>query len=95
MPNTPRKIYNLGGGSVLTANQLAAYDELIDAGEEEYFVQAINKILLTASQRDFLADQHLQIADVLNGRFYGHQEASVLAIFDDWNARLGRKEYGF
>jgi hypothetical protein len=63
--------------------------------KEEYFVIAINEILLTDGQRAYLNDQHLQIADLLNGRIFGQQEPSALAIFADWNARLGRKDYSF
>jgi hypothetical protein len=63
--------------------------------DEEHFVELIKKFLRTEDQRAQLAAMDLTIADLLNGRFTGEQDESVLAIFADWNSKLGMDHFKF
>ena len=61
---------------------------------EEYLVQAIEKHLQTEDQRKRLFDARLSVEKILNGRYYGEQEPLVQAIYNEWNQKLGFKEFG-
>lgn len=68
---------------------------LWENADEEHFIELIKKFLRTASQRAMLEAMDLTIADLLNGRFNGEQEKSVLEIFADWNSKLGKDHFKF
>lgn len=57
--------------------------------EEYELVMFIMEYLVNAEQNVWMFEQHLQIADLLNGRFNGEQEPTIEAIFNDWNLKLG------
>ena len=64
--------------------------------EEHYLIEAIEKHLLTEEQRKRMFDARLTIEKMLNGRYVGTPEVSrvVFDIYDEWNAKLGFKEFG-
>jgi hypothetical protein len=62
---------------------------------EEYTVQAIKRHLRTEKQRQTLHEMDLSLEDVLNGRFTGTQEPVIQSMFDEWNAFLNKKTFGF
>ena len=62
--------------------------------EEHFSVTAIKKHLLTEEQRKKLFDLNLSIEECLNGRYTGEQEASVHAIYKEWNEKLGFHSFG-
>jgi hypothetical protein len=66
---------------------------LANAVGEEYTVSTIRRYLLTEPQRLWLFEQNVSIEDLLNGRFDGHLESEVGAMFRDWNAKLGSKHF--
>jgi hypothetical protein len=63
--------------------------------DEATAIEAIKLNLLTEEQRRWLFDNGLDVADILNGRFGGSLEDDANAIFAEWNAKLGRREFGF
>lgn len=66
-------------------------------GEEEHVVPLIKKYLRTQEQKLFLVEHDITIEDVLNGRvehFDGYEQFRE-AMFADWNAKLGKKHFGF
>jgi len=79
-------------GIKATPEQIAAY---LSAGVdgEEWAIRVIKKHLRTPEQQAWLAAQDYTLEDVLNGRTSGDPE--IQAMFDDWNAKLGVKEFGF
>jgi hypothetical protein len=66
-----------------------------DFHEEHYEVAAIEKHLLTETQRKTMFDNKLSIEKMLNGRFPYDQMDIVESIFAEWNRKLGFKHYGF
>lgn len=63
-------------------------------GEEQQTVQFIRAYLMTAAQWQYLTSHFLSIADLLNGRYTGLQEATIQGFYTDWNAKLGAKQFG-
>jgi hypothetical protein len=61
---------------------------------EQYLVEAIEKHLLTEDQRKRMFDAHLSIEKMLNGRYGISLSPVVQAIYDEWNQKLGFKEFG-
>ena len=61
--------------------------------DEKYLVQAIKMHLLTEQQKTMLFRVDLSIEDCLNGR-YGEQP-EVEAMYEEWNAKLGFRCFGF
>ena len=66
-----------------------------DFCEERYTVQAIEKHLLTEDQRKRMFDMRLSIEKMLNGRHGNLESSTVDAIFEEWNTKLGFREFGF
>lgn len=71
-----------------------------DDGEfygEQYLVPAIKKWLRTEDQRQRMAKADISIEEMLNGRYEGGERIGkvVQSIFDEWNAKLGFKAFGF
>ncbi len=63
--------------------------------KEEYLVAAIKRCLRTDEQRQLLYTADLSIEDLLNGRYSIQYSVMVQHIFDEWNKKLGWKEFGF
>jgi hypothetical protein len=64
--------------------------------EEHYLVAAIKKHLRTDEQRKALAEADISIEDMLNGRVANEAAMFVIDnIFNEWNAKLGHKAFGF
>jgi Trp operon repressor len=61
---------------------------------EEHTVRIIKQHLLTPDQRAKLAARFISIEDLLNGRVEGDQ-GIYDEIFSVWNAKLGRRMFGF
>ena len=63
---------------------------------EHYLVDAIKRHLLTSQQHTFLSTHSISIEDMLNGRVEGYFEQTTCdQIFEEWNKKLGWKEFGF
>ena len=62
---------------------------------EEYIVAAIKKHLRTPAQKAQMDKADVTIEDVLNGRIEGGSPDWVQVMYDDWNIKLGWKEFGF
>jgi hypothetical protein len=62
--------------------------------DEHYLVSAIKTHLLIEDQRKWLFDQGLSIEDLLNGRWPENMEEDIALLYDDWNLKLGWKEFG-
>ena len=62
--------------------------------DESYLVRAIEKHLLTSTQCLLMLKHNLTIEKMLNGQF-GMEESIVDGIFDEWNAKLGYRAFGF
>ncbi len=72
------------------------YDRQLEFDSEPELVRFIKDRLLTDTQRARLAEWHVSVEDLLNGRVPGPgDEAKYAWFFDQWNAKLGRKEFGF
>jgi hypothetical protein len=63
--------------------------------EERYLVKAIQKNLLSDADREFLDSTGYAVEDLLNGRTFGVDPEHIQKIFNDWNCKLGWKEFGF
>jgi hypothetical protein len=62
---------------------------------ESYLAKAIQKNLLSAQDRAFMADRSYDVPDLLNGRWEQEDAERIQSIFNDWNCKLGWKEFGF
>jgi len=67
----------------------------LNPDSEENTIDFIKTYLRTEEQRNWLHEQDLTLADILNGRFNGRQESRVKAIQAEWNEKLGQKVFGF
>lgn len=64
--------------------------------KEEYLVAAIKRYLRTPEQKAMLDARDISIEDVLNGRIEGEDQDDIYnALFNDWNAKLGFRGFGF
>lgn len=64
--------------------------------EEEYLVLFIKKYLRTPEQKALLDARDISIEDVLNGRIEGADQDGIYnMLFEDWNAKLGFRGFGF
>lgn len=63
--------------------------------EERYLVADIRDKLLTQGQRDLLYLNDLSVEDLLNGRVPSSHNHLYAIFFDAWNAKIGRKVFGF
>ncbi len=62
--------------------------------DEHWVVAAIKKHLLTEEQRKLMFEADISIEDLLNGRVQIGSDL-VTKIFNEWNAKLGRKQFGW
>lgn len=58
-------------------------------------VDFMRAYLITRVQWDFLTSNFYGLADLLNGRVSGQHVAQINEFFDDWNNKLGAKQFGF
>jgi len=58
-------------------------------------VRLIKKYLRTSQQKEVLDQLDLSIEDLLNGRFTQSQSKIVKVIFQEWNDKLGTKEFNY
>jgi hypothetical protein len=65
-----------------------------DFCEEHYLIEAIEKHLLTEEQKAKILAANLTIEKMLNGR-YSIEEEMVESIYQEWNAKLGFRSFGF
>ena len=73
---------------------MALVADALEAGYDEHWsVALIRRYLLSDDQRQHLTAQNADISDLLNGRIENFTEYS--AFVDAWNARLGRRVFGF
>ena len=64
--------------------------------KEEYLVAAIKRYLRTPEQKAMLDARDISIEDVLNGRIVGADQDDIYnTLFEDWNAKLGFRGFGF
>jgi len=64
--------------------------------KEEYLVAAIKRYLRTPEQKAILDARDISIEDVLNGRIEGADQDDIYnMLFNDWNAKLGFRGFGF
>jgi len=77
-----------------TWEQVVEFWKTGDCCEEHYLVEAIEKHLLTKTQRKQMFDERLSVEKMLNGRYDGKQEPVVFGIYAEWNAKLGFKAFG-
>jgi len=72
-----------------------SWDEVCGYHDDEHWiVDAIKAHLLTPQQRQWLFEHDLSVEDLLNGRYGGDLEEEIYKIYDDWNKKLGFKEFG-
>lgn len=79
------------------SNQELPYDAcylLLNSDNEGDTVGVIKRHLLTAEQWRKMSARTLSIEDLLNGRVEGDQ-GIYDEVFGEWNAKLGRKLFGF
>ncbi len=72
-----------------------AYYRFVNPDSENDHDQFIRRYLLSDEQRRELFERNLTVLDILNGRFTGEHKSFVYALFDVWNAMLGKKHFGF
>lgn len=63
--------------------------------DEKYIISFIRKYLITDAQKQRLYELNADIADLLNGRIRSNIEDPYSYFFDDWNEKLGKKEFRF
>ena len=75
----------------------AALDQAADSGGEEYVVDIIQRELMSDEQWQALAKLRANVYDLLNGRIEEKpgEPDPFQSFFDDWNEKLGRREFGF
>jgi hypothetical protein len=61
--------------------------------DQEYEIEVIKRHLRTQPQKVWLEEQDMSISDLLGGR--RPHTLDVQWIFDDWNKKLGVKQFGF
>jgi hypothetical protein len=75
----------------------ASYEDvaaLLQEGyDEHYQIDLISMYLLDHEHSVWLSEHRLTVADVLNGRF--PIGLDVQFLFDNWNEKLGTKQFGF
>jgi len=76
-----------------TSNMREVADALQQGYDERWQVDLIKRYLLTDTQRDVLSEVDATVSDLLNGRVEG--DFDYARFFDVWNARLGRRVFGF
>lgn len=76
-----------------TSNMSDVADALGEGYTEHYQVALIRRYLLTDGQRHTLAEHDASVNDLLNGRIENFDEYD--RFFSEWNAKLGRKVFGF
>lgn len=62
--------------------------------EESYLVEAIELYLQTDVQRQLIFDNRLSIEKMLNGRTQPQHSSITQQIYDEWNSKLGFKNFG-
>ena len=67
----------------------------ITCQNQDQLVRAIRSHLLTEEQHIQMLLRELSIEDILNGRFRDSDEEFVNRLFEEWNAELGWKGFGF
>lgn len=61
---------------------------------EEWEIEVIKRHLRTSEQKAWMDQHDVSISDVLNGRTLAGLDVTGM-LFDDWNAKLGVKMFGF
>lgn len=79
-------------GARPTPEQLVSFFN--DPYDEEYEIEAIKLYLRTPEQKTWLDQNDTTISDVLNGRTLISLDVEGM-LFNDWNAKLGVKVFGF
>ena len=69
---------------------------LLNPDSEHDTERMVKKHLLTPAQKQWLFDSDYSLDDVFSGRIEGEQkQAEADQFFEDWNAKLGRRVFGF
>lgn len=71
------------------------YDRQLDFDKEYQLVDYIRKNLMTPELTGYLTNCGESIEAVLNGRLHPECNALYDIMFNEWNGKLGRKEFGF
>jgi hypothetical protein len=66
----------------------------VDCGEQ-YMVEFLKRYVITPEQLEEIRSREYEVADLLTGRFRGTDEEWLEGLFADWNAKLGKKHFGY
>jgi hypothetical protein len=80
--------------SELEWNVIANFFKLGQFEDENYYIDAVKKHLLTPEQNKQLIDNQISLWNMLGRKYKDNYRKKIIdKMYDDWNAKLGHKEF--